>query len=344
MPTLQSMELPRPSNWQEFEKIVRDAMSQKWRGSRLTMNGRSGQKQFGVDIVGVDDVERLVGIQCKLTFKKLTIQVINLEIEKAEKLAPPLKTLYIATTAENDAILQAKLRKVSADRVAKNKFSVGILYWDDIISGLTLNEKVFSNHYPGILIPQKKNLQANDSMIAALELGYYGGDLENDLNLIFSEYGEMAHTDPDELGSKLTIIQRRIRQLLAPDQTQKLIESLETIEKFIDHPTQKDFDSASHATKRATRRIRDIPSLLSGQESEAMSLGVKLKRMYYIDGELDQETRKKIRQRITKFIGKNNGNIKPAFKQARDKTAYIWSVKIYNFLAKELRLHCANRN
>lgn len=54
MPTLQGMELPKPKNWQDFEIMVRDAMSQSWKAADLQMNGRPGQAQNGVDIYGPD--------------------------------------------------------------------------------------------------------------------------------------------------------------------------------------------------------------------------------------------------------------------------------------------------
>jgi hypothetical protein len=50
MPTIQAMELPKPKNWQDFERIVRDAQAQRWGSTDLQMHGRPGQTQDGVDI------------------------------------------------------------------------------------------------------------------------------------------------------------------------------------------------------------------------------------------------------------------------------------------------------
>ena len=61
MPTIQSMELPKPSNWQDFETIVRDAQA-RWKSTTLQMNGRPGQIQNGVDVYGPDEIGRPVGI------------------------------------------------------------------------------------------------------------------------------------------------------------------------------------------------------------------------------------------------------------------------------------------
>ncbi len=50
------MELPQPKNWQEFECLVLDALTQKWKSPNLQKIGRLGQKQHGIDIYGPDDL------------------------------------------------------------------------------------------------------------------------------------------------------------------------------------------------------------------------------------------------------------------------------------------------
>lgn len=40
MPTITTMEIPRPTGWVEFETIVVDAMKLAWTTSRLQKNGR----------------------------------------------------------------------------------------------------------------------------------------------------------------------------------------------------------------------------------------------------------------------------------------------------------------
>jgi hypothetical protein len=62
MPTVQAMELPKPKNWQDFETMVRDAMSQRWKSPNLQKNGRPGQKQNGVDIYELALHDRQVSV------------------------------------------------------------------------------------------------------------------------------------------------------------------------------------------------------------------------------------------------------------------------------------------
>jgi Restriction endonuclease len=104
MPTIQMMELPLPTSWQEFETIVRDAQAQRWKSTALQKNGRPGQKQNGVDIYGPDEIGRLVGIQCKRYKEPLTLKSVTDEIVKAEGFDKRLLALYIATSAEHDGL------------------------------------------------------------------------------------------------------------------------------------------------------------------------------------------------------------------------------------------------
>jgi hypothetical protein len=70
------------------------------------------------------------------------------EITKAEAFVPPLDALYFATTAKRDANIQKLVREISDSRRKESKFSVDILFWDDIVQDLTRDESEFFKHYP----------------------------------------------------------------------------------------------------------------------------------------------------------------------------------------------------
>ncbi|PMR74059.1 hypothetical protein C1H69_15430 [Billgrantia endophytica] len=142
------MMIPAPNGWEEFESIVKSALELRWRTSDLTMHGRQGQKQNGVDLYGRDDLARLVGIQCKLTTNSINESLINEEIFNAENFQPAISTLYIATTSPSDVKLQQYVRILSMARAQEGKFSVGILFWMDIIQDLTKDVNAVRRHYP----------------------------------------------------------------------------------------------------------------------------------------------------------------------------------------------------
>jgi hypothetical protein len=125
MPTIQSMNLPVPKNWQDFETIVRDAQAQRWKSTTLQKNGRPGQAQHGIDIYGPDEIGRPVGIQCK-RYKTLKLKDITDEVSNAEAFQGRLTTLFIATTADHDARLQEQVRSISDKRAAEDKFAVAL--------------------------------------------------------------------------------------------------------------------------------------------------------------------------------------------------------------------------
>lgn len=148
MPTISSSVVPPPKSWDEFEDITLAAAKLRWNSTDFQRNGRSGQKQDGVDVFGHDDDDRHIGVQCKNTVDGITLAIVEKEIALAESFEPPLDRLYVATTAKRDAPLQKDVRKLSAERKKASSFRVDILFWDDICQDLAKNDDIFFAHYP----------------------------------------------------------------------------------------------------------------------------------------------------------------------------------------------------
>ncbi|WP_175047978.1 hypothetical protein [Duganella vulcania] len=149
MPTIVGSQVPPPRTGDEFEDIALSAAKLRWRHTDFFRHGRPGQRQDGVDIYGTLGAPRTaIGIQCKNTMGGLTEDAILAEIRNAESFKPPLGALYIATTASRDNVLQEKMRIVSADRTARGKFSVDILFWSDLVFDLAKDRDEFFKHYP----------------------------------------------------------------------------------------------------------------------------------------------------------------------------------------------------
>lgn len=131
----------RPLNWQDFEELTLGMFRVVYGDINAQKNGRTGQKQSGVDIYGCNQNGELVGIQCKrldevgpggemLPGGVLTEAIISDEIASAESFTPNLKEFVIATTAKNDQKMQKVVRAIDDDRRANGKFSVMAWYWD----------------------------------------------------------------------------------------------------------------------------------------------------------------------------------------------------------------------
>ncbi|WP_426337002.1 hypothetical protein ACN9MY_06245 [Pseudoduganella sp. R-31] len=337
MPTIQSMELPRPKNWQEFEDITRDALINRWQSPDLQKHGRSGQSQAGVDIHGPDYLGRTVGIQCKKYKSKLTMKTVRAEILNAEKFPGRLSTLIIATSNEHDSVLQAEIRALSEDRSRLGEFAVGVMFWDEIIAGLALNPASVKAHYPNIIIEPTTHVNS-ERQLAALELGYFGADIWKYIELMYGEAGWLAQADPDELMAKLRILIYRTTQLLPADVADKIVEAIEATRDGC--LKQSDWKTVELQSKRASKRISDATSFLSLLESQVLDVALQIGRIYHHIDELPSSSlQSQIREKMLAILGTQESiTIDEAIDKATaQKTGYLWAVKMYGFLDRKIR-------
>lgn len=141
MPTLSTSELPKPSNWDEFEDIVWNIYRRKWQDQNAQRNGRQGQRQNGVDIYGQPKRlgSKYSGIQCKrLADGTLTTRIVEDEVAKAEEFIPKLTEFTIVTTDNRDSNLQEYVRKINSKRIKQQNFPIFIVFWQDLCNDLTL--------------------------------------------------------------------------------------------------------------------------------------------------------------------------------------------------------------
>lgn len=343
MPTIQSLNLPVPKNWQEFETIVRDAQIQRWKSPMLQKNGRPGQKQEGVDIWGVDEIGRQVAIQCKRYKSPLKLKDVTVEVAMAEKFSGHLSALYIATTADHDAKLQEQVRMLSDKRVANDKFAVALLFWDEIVGSLLLNSEVFSAHYPQFRLPKNHSVDT-ERLIAALELGYYGADLWSYVTLTFGEYGIMAQVDPDEFIAQLRILDRRTQQLMPDSDAAPIVASLAQVRDgcLRRKRSKSQWDPVEVHAKRVTSRIQSSASLLCIAESNVLELGIQLGRIYLHVDDVSIAVQKQVKAKVKAVLPSNmESAIRRKFASAREAKygmyGYRWAAQIYSFVDHELR-------
>lgn len=157
MPGVEHFELPIPKSEYAFEHMVLDIYSGAWHDSEL--NGRRGQQQSGVDMYGYPEGQGRppAGIQCKRYYSTpLTQEHIKEEVAKAGTFVPALSEYIIATTTNRDAKLQEFVRVMNEERANAGKFTIRILFWEDIC--LKLNEpdnksllgRFLNTHYSGL--------------------------------------------------------------------------------------------------------------------------------------------------------------------------------------------------
>ncbi len=140
--------LRKPENWQDFESLCKKLWGEIWECSEIKKNGRSGQKQHGVDVYGIPAEEnQYYGIQCKgkddYTNASLTEKEINSEIEKAKSFKPDLKKFYFATSANKESSIEEYIRQKDIEHRESNLFEVHLFCWEDIVDLIEENKKTY---------------------------------------------------------------------------------------------------------------------------------------------------------------------------------------------------------
>jgi hypothetical protein len=148
MPTPSTSKFPKPRSDDEFEDIVVDALRVRWKDPNAQRNGRSGQKQHGVDICGRPDHlgGAYAGAQCKNT-ESLTLKVVVEEATSAKEFRPPLAEFLVVTSADRDAKLQREVREHFAG--SDFPFHVDVLFWRDITSDISEHDALVEKHWKG---------------------------------------------------------------------------------------------------------------------------------------------------------------------------------------------------
>jgi len=147
-------QIPPPKSWEKFEDLTRALFAAEWRSPLTQKNGRSGQKQHGVDVYGTPEAAsgKSFGVQCKGKSRgygaKATITEFDAELAKADKFIPALGHWTFATTAPNDAPLQEHARLVSERREKEGRFPVSVIGWETIQALLSSHQAVVEEFYP----------------------------------------------------------------------------------------------------------------------------------------------------------------------------------------------------
>ncbi|CDT99083.1 hypothetical protein VCR14J2_270022 [Vibrio coralliirubri] len=139
------------ASWDEFERLCCDLFKSNWNSRVISLHGRNGSRQNGVDIYGYPNgAQEIWGVQCKgkeiYPEKKIAIEQIEEEIDKALDFEPELDHYIFATTMRRDVKLQGELRKLVRRR--ELAFGVEIIFWDDIEDALNEDSHTADKYYP----------------------------------------------------------------------------------------------------------------------------------------------------------------------------------------------------
>lgn len=132
--SLSNTSLPKPKNWQDFEAKIRELFACVLNDPNTQQNGRSGQKQNGVDVYGYRNDTYLVGVQCKKKLEdKVTEKELRGEVEKAKNFKPKINEFILTTTAPRDQKIQ-EIARIITEELAQSDHPIRVYVWgwDDI--------------------------------------------------------------------------------------------------------------------------------------------------------------------------------------------------------------------
>ena len=147
MPSPVTTNLPVPKSWDEFEDMCADLLKRLWRDPYVNRYGRSGQKQFGVDIYGKpyylkEQGTGLAAAQCKRV-EVFSQADIDAEVTKATSFIPTPEEYLLLTTLKRDVTLQDYVRNKTWPIKR-----VEIQFWDDISIHISESDELLKKYYP----------------------------------------------------------------------------------------------------------------------------------------------------------------------------------------------------
>lgn len=138
------VDFPPLSNWQDFEELMVEVLERKFGVLAPTRYGLQGQSQDGVDVIGQSRHDKAwIAVQCKrLKSTKgqiaarsggsISADLLRKEVASAEDYNGRVDQFFLATSGFNQPEIQTLAQQMTAERQAKGKFSVQVLFWNDI--------------------------------------------------------------------------------------------------------------------------------------------------------------------------------------------------------------------
>lgn len=227
-----STQIRPPENWQDFELLCKKLWGEIWNcPDTIKRNGRSGQKQCGVDIYGAPNggVE-YYGIQCKgkdnYTHAQLTKKEIDDEIKKAKSFKPTLKAFYFATTAVKDVTVEEYIRKKNVESVTNDGFTIDIFSWEDIVDLLQDHRSTYNWYINNCQYADNSDVRVllNDSQTEiTIRPQYYSYSKKHktpkELNRrdVFAIYSSTAYSTYNQTWCKISVTVENIGSTIISD-------------------------------------------------------------------------------------------------------------------------------
>lgn len=162
MPTAPLMQLPKTRSAEEFENMCADVLGKLY-GCPFEQYGRQGQKQNGIDLIGLQTPSMCIVAQCKnyyaLTYEKLRKQLIE-DMEATENLPFSFQIFVGMTSLERDVMTKNAVLNVNVS------FKVEIMFWEDIQNILSSDVKLLKKYYPYYSLDDRIPVEYKNQLIS----------------------------------------------------------------------------------------------------------------------------------------------------------------------------------
>jgi tetratricopeptide (TPR) repeat protein len=250
-----------------------------WDDPDAQRNGRGGQAQHGVDIYGTPRGEtRRCGIQCKgkdARFSEaLSEAELRAEVAKARTFVPPLGKFILATTVDNDQVIQQVAREITDEHSTTGHFSVHVYSWPEIHSRLSQYPELIEEFYGIRTRPVDVALGSDQSeaILANTEKLLVGHAAL--MQQLVAQDGSSANAGQSNTHAQLDVARDLIKRK-APKQALELLESIE----------EREWESAPPDIRFRIRTNRGAARLALGLYAEASA---DFLDAYEMDGSTDK--------------------------------------------------------
>ena len=151
MITVPQNRLTAPKSPEEFEVLCKDLLNKVYSNTGFVLYGRSGQKQYGIDISSDTVDGRRIVAQCKNYHDDVNKfkSTIKKDIEDAKKIFS-IDKYIIMTSLRNDTKMQDFISTLKKDYF----FEIDAWFWDRINGEIWHHPDIFSQYYPDYYIPK----------------------------------------------------------------------------------------------------------------------------------------------------------------------------------------------
>lgn len=150
MTSSSSIIYPKPSDWQNFERLCRALLTDHCNRQFLRW-GRGGQRQDGIDLFMLQEDGRAIVLQCKgrtgSDKTRFTTKDIDSAVSEIKNFPHPIEEFIILTTADDDVKLHNHAASLSVSRLSQGECKVSVWGWNHISDLIGVSERTQRSFY-----------------------------------------------------------------------------------------------------------------------------------------------------------------------------------------------------